>query len=654
MAKKQLKTKQFFILIFLLLLLPVLIISAQTIISLLGQASGIPANLAIDYNSDLGPINKNWQALAQGGEEKSSLLTGVVNDIRNLSPRYIRIDHIYDLYEVVKRNGDGSLDMDFSRLDIVVDDILTTGALPFISLSYMPSAISGSDVTGGAKNWAEWRFLIQKSVEHYSGREGDGKNLSNVYYEVWNEPDLFGSWKTYGSKNYLDLYRETVIGAGSAGNVNSYKIGGPATTGFYPGWMKSLLEFCRTNSLRIDFLSYHRYTKEVEVFANDLGELGNVLNEFPEYQNLEIIISEWGSDPENNPIHDTNFDAIHAIAAIRKMIDKVNLAFTFEIKDGPGDQEYWGRWGLITHDKFGLHKKPKYYAISFLNRLDGQRLRVDGEGTHVMALSTKNGATAKVLVVNYDSDQQNRENVPLLINNLPPANYSIKISRFQGQSTQEYLVIDNGNYSTNIDMPSQSAVILEITKLLPSHTYSLGYFGGLSYFGLRLNKNDLPFLLSKQEYDLTHTGTMEFLINPKWDENTEDIIWKIVLDGGRELQLKKTTSGFQKRIEFGLFSNEEPLSSVSIPINWQDGQWHHLVLVWSASGFSLNIDGIIQTADYPFDFNLAGDLIFNNFGGVLDELRILNVDKINITMPDSPYIKDNNTLILKHFDRSIE
>src|SRR3972149_1571123 len=49
-----------------------------------------------------------------------------------------------------------------------------------------------------------WQNLAQKTVEHVSGKAG--LNLSNVYYEVWNEPDLFGGYKVYGGKNYLDLY----------------------------------------------------------------------------------------------------------------------------------------------------------------------------------------------------------------------------------------------------------------------------------------------------------------------------------------------------------------------------------------------------------------------------------------------------------------
>ena len=39
-----------------------------------------------------------------------------------------------------------------------------------------------------------------KTIEHYSGK-GE-RNMSGIYYEVWNEPDLaqFGSWNWEGTK----------------------------------------------------------------------------------------------------------------------------------------------------------------------------------------------------------------------------------------------------------------------------------------------------------------------------------------------------------------------------------------------------------------------------------------------------------------------
>ena len=63
----------------------------------------------------------------------------------------------------------------------------------------MPVTVStDGTITSPPKKWEEWSLVVEKVVEHYSGREE--RNLPNIYYEIWNEPDLFGKWKISGVK----------------------------------------------------------------------------------------------------------------------------------------------------------------------------------------------------------------------------------------------------------------------------------------------------------------------------------------------------------------------------------------------------------------------------------------------------------------------
>jgi hypothetical protein len=194
------------------------------------QAFGIPANIIVNTKSNQGVLQPIWQNLAQGGEEKNLRFDELNPLIKKLQPRYIRIDHLYDFYNPVSKNN-GVLTYDWAALDNAVDQILATGALPFFSLSYMPPAIAATDIVSPPTDWNDWSLVIQATVQHYSGR-GD-KNLNNVIYEVWNEPDLFGDWKLYGPKDYRTLYTYAVKGAQKATNVNNFKIGGPAITAPY-------------------------------------------------------------------------------------------------------------------------------------------------------------------------------------------------------------------------------------------------------------------------------------------------------------------------------------------------------------------------------------------------------------------------------------
>ena len=109
--------------------------------------------------------------------------------VAEVKTQYVRIDHIYDGFNVVNRE-DGNLKFDWTGLDRIVDKIRATGATPFLSLSYMPLAISKGDIVDEPKDWNEWALTVQRTIEYYSGEKG----IANVYYEVWNEPDLFGKW----------------------------------------------------------------------------------------------------------------------------------------------------------------------------------------------------------------------------------------------------------------------------------------------------------------------------------------------------------------------------------------------------------------------------------------------------------------------------
>ena len=321
------------------------------------RAASIKANIVVDVAKTTGPFPDRWKALAQGGEEAGvRMLENVVPQVAGLYPKYIRLDHIYDFYEVVSKDSSNNLIFDFSRLDQTVCDIYNTGAKPFFSLGYMPPTMSeDGSLIGKPKNWNEWTFLVQKTVEHYSNKDavlpcGALADFwkTDIYYEVWNEPDLesFGKWRyTGGDKSYSDLYFYSVRGATQAQNVFKFKIGGPVTTALYKNWIQKFLDYVLTNNLRIDFISWHHYSKKTDDYTDDVINLNKWLGESPKYnqfQNLPKVISEWGYDSYVNEIADTNIGAAHTVASLRNLLNaEVQLAFLFEIKDGKGQSKNW-------------------------------------------------------------------------------------------------------------------------------------------------------------------------------------------------------------------------------------------------------------------------------------------------------------------------
>lgn len=453
----------------LLQLLPILVVAIAGIVGAtqldvvreyLAGASGEEANLQINPAITYGPIPQPWQNFAQGGEMSNWTLEPIQGKVAALNPEYIRIDHIYSFYDVVQKNGE-QLTYDFTKLDVVVNGILATGAKPYISLSYMPTVVSeDGEITGKPQKWEYWQDIVRATIQHYSGTRG----IENVIYEVWNEPDLFGGWKTYGDKNYLTLYTYADRGRAQVQNAKPYQFGGPAITAFYRNWFNGVVEHAQNNNLRLDFFSWHRYNMDVEQYRKDIDEATQLRAAQPAASNLEFHITEFGHDSQNHPGYDTNFGAAHTAATSIAMVGEVDRAFVFEIEDGkdPNGQERWGRWGLLTHRDFGNNIKPRYLALRLMNRITGDRIQTLGQGTWIKAVSARNENTIEMLIANYDQYGNHVENVPLTFQNMNPGNYTLEITSTDGQTRQVPLEATTNQVITELFMAANSVVYVRL------------------------------------------------------------------------------------------------------------------------------------------------------------------------------------------------
>lgn len=455
------KRKSLFSLVFLLICLPLLLFAINQIIILQKKASGTLANIQIDTQSLQGNITSSlWQNLAQGGEEPNDMIGPYIKEIKELQTKLIRIDHVIDYFDVYK----GPNNFDFSNLDKEVNSILKTGALPMISISYTPANMAKNNQNAGEpNNWDDWYQLVKTLAYHYSVE----KNIQGIYYEVWNEPDLFGGWHYNKSPSYTDLYIQTSKAVSDGAKNSVFKIGGPATTGFYPNWVKSLFKTAADNNLKLDFISWHKYSKNIDDYNHDFEELNQLLTDYPQFFSIERIITESGPNSNPDNWYDNNLSGIHLIALATQMSGKIHKLFTFEISDGPQKRsDESSGWGLLTHHTNGSKPKPRYSAIQFLNRLQGQRLATSGDGSWVTSLSSKNNKTIQTLLVNYDSSNQHNEIIPLNYKNLSPGNYKIKTTRFLGDSSQKNIMVNSlKSYSDNIYLEPNTAVLIEITPI---------------------------------------------------------------------------------------------------------------------------------------------------------------------------------------------
>lgn len=462
------KTMSVISFIALLIFLPLLLSAAYQTAKIISRATGKPANITIDAGAVLSEkVDPAFMhAFAQGGEESNNWLLPVQKEVAYLKPKWIRIDHIYDYYDIVKNSG-GILTFDFSRLDQVLDTIRAAGATPVISLSYMPPAIAkDGKVINPPINWDDWALVVQKTIEHVSG--SSGKNIPDVYYEVWNEPDheQFGGWKLDGDKNYLTLYRYAAKGASQTTQTRPFFLGGPATTGLYKNWIIKLVE----SGARLDFLSWHSYLEDPKRFTQDQKNVISWLLSYPQAVLLPKLITEFGFTGAKDVRYGFAYASAYTAAVFRELAGaKPHGLFTFQLKDGPNQIRGDG-WGLIGHESEGKRLKPRYHVFPFLDRMAGNRVLLTGEGTWVTALATKQGERLRVLLVNFDATGSHTETVPIRMTNLLNGTYDYGQQYLQGIQPEEPKTgaetVADGTITKQLFMPAQSVVLLEITKRL--------------------------------------------------------------------------------------------------------------------------------------------------------------------------------------------
>ncbi len=436
------------------LALPIFLRGVNYLNRVLVGAEGRLAAIGVETNHPLGPLPQPWRALAQGGEELPTFLDNTSPLVQAINPSYIRIDHIYDQFDVVNGSG-GNLTYDWTKLDTLVDKITTTGAKPFLSLSYMPSALTATDTVGEPKDYNDWTTLVQKTIEHYSGQ----KEIEGVYYEVWNEPDLFGKWTMGGKKDYKKLYSYASRGATSATNVRPFKLGGPGTTGLYKNWVDGFFPYILQNNLRLDFYSWHRYGPQIDQYVKDVADVDAWLDSHPYFSGVEKIVSEMGPNSEKDQTGNTKLGAAQLISVNREMMSKIKYAFTFSVKDGANSPSGWGilgPQGQIT---------PRYQALKLLNLLGPNRLSVTGEGTWVTAIAAQNAQSYQVLVSNYDSSSAHSEIVPVTFLNLTPGQFILKQTTLDGNTSQEEMATSESVLQKTLPLAPNTAVLLELSPI---------------------------------------------------------------------------------------------------------------------------------------------------------------------------------------------
>ena len=241
------------------------------------------------------------------------------HDARFLPETPGRINDIPKIYRDFDADENDPRSYDFAQTDMYLNTMRLAGTdimyflgtgCDFDGLSSDYAVSHGSDEP--PPDPAKWARICEHVIRHYN--EGWGwtneqipfSNQFNItHWEIWNEADL-DCGETYWSKGvrtwegrrrywngtperFFELFKVTATHLKRT--FPHLKIGGPSLAGRLD-WADRFLAFCQTNSVPLDFFSYHRYADNVDSFVQKTRQVRALLvkNGFGD---VPMYLNEW-------------------------------------------------------------------------------------------------------------------------------------------------------------------------------------------------------------------------------------------------------------------------------------------------------------------------------------------------------------------------
>jgi xylan 1,4-beta-xylosidase len=366
------------------------------------------------------PFPHYWERMFGSGRAILSLRDSYRRDLREVEDatgfEFIRFHAIFhDEVGLYDEDSEGKPVYNFSYVDQIYDGLLENHVRPFVELSFMPRKLAAEPAlhsfwykpnVSPPKDWDKWDDLISHFARHLIERYGI-EEVSQWYFEVWNEPNLDFWAGEPKDQTYFQLYDST---ARTLKQVDSrLRVGGPATA--QAAWVDRFIRHTVENNVPVDFISSH-------VYANDLSEdVFGTSEKIPRTEfvcravrkvhdqveasprrNLPIIWSEYNASYKNEPeVTDSDFmgpwlaDTIRQCDGLVAMMSYWAFSDVFE-EQGVVKEPFYGGFGLIAE---GGLPKPSFNAFKLLHGLGNSRIPVDSQsalvtrrddGTIVMAI----------------------------------------------------------------------------------------------------------------------------------------------------------------------------------------------------------------------------------------------------------------------------
>jgi xylan 1,4-beta-xylosidase len=392
---------------------------------MLGLLAGLTAaqaqeRLTLDAAAPSHPLPHFWERMFGSGRAVLSLRDSYRQDLQAVkkvtSFSYVRFHGILlDEVGVYDEDLSGQPVYNFSYVDQIYDGLLANGVRPFVELSFMPKKLAAQQLLHSfwykqnispPKDYARWDGLISALATHLVERYGIAE-VSQWYFEVWNEPNLDFWGGVPRQSSYWELYDHTVRALKSVDA--RLRVGGPATA--QAAWVPDFIQHGADAKVPIDFVSTHVYGDDTakDVFGTDehidreqmvCRAVRKVHDQIKasSQPGLPLIWSEFNASFANKPfVTDSAFMGPWLANTIRQcdgLVDDMSywtFSDVFE-EQGVVKTPFYGGFGLLAA---GGIPKPSFNAFALLHQLGDTRLQLNVDDT--LLTRRKDGALVLAL-----------------------------------------------------------------------------------------------------------------------------------------------------------------------------------------------------------------------------------------------------------------
>jgi xylan 1,4-beta-xylosidase len=379
--------------------------------------------IVVDASAPAHPFPHFWEEMFGSGRAVLSLRESYRNDLRTVKQatnfEYVRFHAIFhDEVGLYDEDAQGHAIYNYSYVDQIYDGLLANGVRPFVELSFMPKKLAAKDVLHAfwykqnispPKDYAKWDDMIVQLTRHLVQRYGI-KEVSQWYFEVWNEPNLDFWAGDPKQATYFELYDHTARDIKSVDP--GLRVGGPSTA--QAAWADDFIRHCVENNIPVDFVSSH-------VYGNDKSEdVFGTTEKIPRDRmvcravkkvheqilasakpKLPLVWSEFNASYMNEPaVTDADYmgpwiaDTIRQCDGLVDMMSYWTFSDVFE-EQGVVKEPFYGGFGLLAA---GGIPKPALAAFTLLHKLGEERLDVSSD---VAVATRRSDGTRVVAVWNY-------------------------------------------------------------------------------------------------------------------------------------------------------------------------------------------------------------------------------------------------------------